>query len=102
MTTVMTFLRLRNGRKNDLKKSYRNYFYKYKTFFFYQIANLFLLNVVGVEALVSCGMMECLLKVINWIGNSQEHITVSMSKDGLYDKYLDLIGLKIFLPSVKI
>lgn len=71
-------------------------------FFFYQIANLFLLNVVGVEALVSCGMMECLLKVINWIGNSQEHITVSMSKEGLYDKYLDLIGLKIFLPSVKI
>lgn len=29
----------------------------------------------GVEALVSCGMMECLLKVINWIGDSQEHIT---------------------------
>ncbi|XP_048739045.2 E3 ubiquitin-protein ligase HUWE1-like isoform X5 [Ostrea edulis] len=29
----------------------------------------------GVEALVSCGMMECLLKVINWYGDGQEHIT---------------------------
>ncbi|KAK3103700.1 hypothetical protein FSP39_021121 [Pinctada imbricata] len=29
----------------------------------------------GVEALVSCGMMECLLKVINWYGNGQDHIT---------------------------
>ncbi|XP_046372246.1 E3 ubiquitin-protein ligase HUWE1-like isoform X1 [Haliotis rufescens] len=31
----------------------------------------------GVEALVSCGMMEALLKVINWYGEGQEHITVS-------------------------
>lgn len=30
----------------------------------------------GVEALVSCGMMESLLKVINWYGDGQEHITV--------------------------
>ncbi|XP_021341229.1 E3 ubiquitin-protein ligase HUWE1-like isoform X3 [Mizuhopecten yessoensis] len=29
----------------------------------------------GVEALVSCGMMECLLKVISWYGNGQDHIT---------------------------
>ncbi|CAL1528834.1 unnamed protein product [Lymnaea stagnalis] len=29
----------------------------------------------GVEALVSCGMMESLLKVINWYGDGQEHIT---------------------------
>ncbi|KAL5013532.1 hypothetical protein ScPMuIL_007802 [Solemya velum] len=29
----------------------------------------------GVEALVSCGMMESLLKVINWYGEGQEHIT---------------------------
>ncbi len=30
----------------------------------------------GGEALVSCGMMESLLKVINWYGEGQEHITV--------------------------
>ncbi|XP_023930490.1 E3 ubiquitin-protein ligase HUWE1 [Lingula anatina] len=29
----------------------------------------------GGEALVSCGMMESLLKVINWYGDGQEHIT---------------------------
>ncbi|XP_070192440.1 E3 ubiquitin-protein ligase HUWE1-like isoform X3 [Littorina saxatilis] len=29
----------------------------------------------GVEALVSCGMMEALLKVINWYSEGQEHIT---------------------------
>ncbi|XP_064606987.1 E3 ubiquitin-protein ligase HUWE1-like isoform X3 [Liolophura sinensis] len=29
----------------------------------------------GGEALVSCGMMEPLLKVINWYGEGQEHIT---------------------------
>ncbi|BFZ10773.1 hypothetical protein BsWGS_13813 [Bradybaena similaris] len=29
----------------------------------------------GVEALVSCGMMESLLKIINWYGDGQEHIT---------------------------
>lgn len=29
----------------------------------------------GGEALVSCGMMESLLKVINWYGEGQEHIT---------------------------
>lgn len=31
----------------------------------------------GGEALVSCGMMECLLRVINWPGTELEHITVS-------------------------
>ena len=31
----------------------------------------------GGEALVSCGMMESLLKVINWLSEGQEHITVS-------------------------
>jgi len=30
----------------------------------------------GGEALVSCGMMESLLKVINWPGSELEHITV--------------------------
>lgn len=30
----------------------------------------------GVEALVACGMMEALLKVINWYSEGQEHITV--------------------------
>ncbi|XP_055882443.1 E3 ubiquitin-protein ligase HUWE1-like isoform X4 [Biomphalaria glabrata] len=29
----------------------------------------------GVEALVSCGMMESLLQVINWYADGQEHIT---------------------------
>ncbi|XP_063707232.1 E3 ubiquitin-protein ligase HUWE1 isoform X2 [Culicoides brevitarsis] len=29
----------------------------------------------GAESLVSCGMMESLLKVINWSGNELEHIT---------------------------
>lgn len=29
----------------------------------------------GGEALVSCGMMECLLRVINWPGTELEHIT---------------------------
>ncbi|XP_076447673.1 E3 ubiquitin-protein ligase HUWE1-like isoform X2 [Babylonia areolata] len=29
----------------------------------------------GVEALVACGMMEALLKVINWYSEGQEHIT---------------------------
>lgn len=33
----------------------------------------------GGEALVSCGMMESLLKVINWPGSELEHITVSSS-----------------------
>lgn len=32
---------------------------------------------LGGEALVACGMMEALLKVINWYGEGQEHITVS-------------------------
>lgn len=32
---------------------------------------------------MSCGMMECLLKVINWYGDGQEHITVSRT-DSLY------------------
>lgn len=32
---------------------------------------------------MSCGMMECLLKVINWYGDGQEHITVSKT-DSLY------------------
>ena len=31
----------------------------------------------GGEALVSCGMMESLLKVINWLSEGQDHITVS-------------------------
>lgn len=31
----------------------------------------------GGEALVSCGMMESLLRVINWPGSELEHITVS-------------------------
>ena len=31
----------------------------------------------GGEALVSCGMMESLLRVINWPGTELEHITVS-------------------------
>lgn len=31
----------------------------------------------GGEALVSCGMMESLLQVINWHGIELEHITVS-------------------------
>ena len=30
----------------------------------------------GGEALVSCSMMESLLKVINWFGDGQDHITV--------------------------
>ena len=34
--------------------------------------------VAGAEALVSCGMMESLLKVINWYGQGQDHITVRM------------------------
>lgn len=33
----------------------------------------------GGEALVSCGMMESLLKVINWPGSELEHITVRSS-----------------------
>lgn len=32
---------------------------------------------IGGEALVSCGMMESLLQVINWHGVELEHITVS-------------------------
>lgn len=32
----------------------------------------------GGEALVSCGMMESLLQVINWYGVELEHITVSL------------------------
>ena len=32
--------------------------------------------VAGGEALVSCGMMEALLKIVNWYGEGQEHITV--------------------------
>lgn len=34
---------------------------------------------VGGDALVSCGMMESLLQVINWHGVELEHITVSFS-----------------------
>lgn len=34
----------------------------------------------GGEALVSCGMMESLLKVINWPGSELEHITVLFNK----------------------
>lgn len=33
---------------------------------------------VGGDALVSCGMMESLLQVINWHGVELEHITVSL------------------------
>jgi E3 ubiquitin-protein ligase HUWE1 len=32
----------------------------------------------GGEALVSCGMMESLLRVINWPGTELEHVTVSI------------------------
>lgn len=41
----------------------------------------------GGEALVSCGMMESLLKVINWPGSELEHITVN-----------DQTGIILFLP----
>lgn len=34
----------------------------------------------GGEALVSCGMMESLLKVINWPGSELEHITVIFNR----------------------
>lgn len=34
----------------------------------------------GGEALVSCGMMESLLKVINWPGSELEHITVLFNR----------------------
>jgi len=34
----------------------------------------------GGEALVSCGMMESLLKVINWPGSELDHITVIIYK----------------------
>jgi E3 ubiquitin-protein ligase HUWE1 len=33
----------------------------------------------GGEALVSCGMMESLLRVINWPGTELEHVTVSIA-----------------------
>jgi len=33
----------------------------------------------GGQALVACGMMESLLKVINWPGKELDHITVSVS-----------------------
>lgn len=32
---------------------------------------------LGGDALVSCGMVEALLKVINWHSTETEHITVS-------------------------
>lgn len=32
----------------------------------------------GGEALVSCGMMECLLRVVNWLGTEPENITVKL------------------------
>lgn len=35
----------------------------------------------GGEALVSCGMMESLLKVINWPGSELEHITVILNRE---------------------
>lgn len=31
----------------------------------------------GCEALVSCGMMESLLKIMNWPGSEFEHLTVT-------------------------
>lgn len=31
----------------------------------------------GGEALISCGMMESLLKIMNWPGTELEHITVN-------------------------
>ena len=46
------------------------------------------LSVSGVEALVTCGMMESLLKVINWYGDGQEHITVSISRFIRFNKYM--------------
>lgn len=38
----------------------------------------------GGEALVSCGMMESLLQVINWHGVELEHITVSMPRFSVF------------------
>lgn len=38
----------------------------------------------GGEALVSCGMMESLLQVINWHGVELEHITVSTINHQLF------------------
>jgi E3 ubiquitin-protein ligase HUWE1 len=38
----------------------------------------------GGEALVNCGMMESLLRVINWPGTELEHITVSFDKVYFY------------------
>ena len=34
------------------------------------------LFVTGGDALISCGMMESLLRVVNWRDEGQEHITV--------------------------
>ncbi len=39
---------------------------------------------VGGEALVSCGMMESLLRVINWYAEGQEHITVGRPSLGTH------------------
>jgi E3 ubiquitin-protein ligase HUWE1 len=46
----------------------------------------------GGEALVSCGVMESLLRVINWPGTELEHVTVSTSECRL--------SLALYLPAV--
>lgn len=38
----------------------------------------------GGEALVSCGMMESLISVVNWKGTEPDHITVSVSNQVLF------------------
>jgi len=47
----------------------------------------------GGEALVSCGMMESLLKVINWPGSELEHITVILNRICKYNTYFSCTQL---------
>lgn len=47
----------------------------------------------GGEALVSCGMMESLISVVNWKGTEPDHITVSLPFFCIFYYFLTFLGL---------
>lgn len=51
----------------------------------------------GGEALVSCNMMESLLKVIKWPGSEIEHITVINTRNDKCNKISDIMFLLQFV-----
>ena len=55
---------------------------------------LYCISFAGGETLGACGMMESLLKVVNWYSDGADHITVSYLI--IIIEFIDLPVLQIF------